>query len=223
MSFSWPGAETLDCESRIERECEEGLGLRLIQLPEIREGGGEKEVDEGRISIDLDAAAEPCHGLLVRAENQLGATRVLQPLPGETVARRKSESLVHMSFGLWGAADKNLCEADPAMSRGQVRIQDQCTLEFGNGLVRTLRLVQDAPQNLVGQWIVWPSREHPADRRFGRAEPRGSIVRQKGRAHVGVDSPDTEQCVDVIRIKLQGALKKNARLRHVFQGNSLVE
>ena len=74
-----------------------------------------------------------------------------------------------MRFRLSGATDKNLCETDSTMSSRQVRIQDQCTFEFGNGLVRTFGLMQDAPQNLVGQWVVWPSREHPADRRFGRA------------------------------------------------------
>ena len=55
------------------------------------------------------------------------------------------------------------------MCSGQVRIEGERTLEFGNGLVRALGLVQDAPQNLVRQWIVGPSREHLADRRFGRA------------------------------------------------------
>jgi hypothetical protein len=92
----------------------------------------------------------------------------LQPYPGETVARRKSESIVYVTFGLYGATDKNLCKTDSAVSSRQVRIQDQCTLELGNRLVRTLGLMQDAPQNLVGQWIVWPSRKHPADRRLCR-------------------------------------------------------
>jgi hypothetical protein len=37
-------AETLNCESRIERQSDAGLGASLVQLAEIREGGGEKEM-----------------------------------------------------------------------------------------------------------------------------------------------------------------------------------
>jgi hypothetical protein len=66
-------------------------------------------------------------------------------------------------------------------------------------------------------------RKHPADRRFGGCEPRGSIVRQKGRSHVGVDSSDAKQRVEVVRIERQGTPKKIARLCHIFQGNPLVE
>jgi hypothetical protein len=38
------GSETLDCESRIERQSCTGLGLRLVQLAEIRERRGEEEM-----------------------------------------------------------------------------------------------------------------------------------------------------------------------------------
>ena len=121
-----------------------------------------------------------------------------------------------MSFGLSGATNKNLCEADPAMSSGSRE------RSVRKGIGTTPGLVQDAAQSLVGQWIVWPSRKHPADSALLRPIS-ARYMRQKGCAHVGVDSPDAKQCVEVVWIKGQGALKKTARLRHVFQGNSLVE
>ena len=67
------GAETPYRESRIERQSDPGLGLRLVQLTEIREGGGEKEMGKRPISIELDTAAEPRDGLLVGPKSQLGA------------------------------------------------------------------------------------------------------------------------------------------------------
>ena len=80
----------------------------------------------------------------------------MQPEPGETVARREAKGLVYMSFGLFGATDKNLGETDVPVSVGQIWIQRQRSLELGNGLGRALGLVQDAAQNLVGQRIVRP-------------------------------------------------------------------
>ena len=59
------GAETLDCESRIERQSGPGLGLRLVQLAEICERGGEEEMRQRKSPVDLDTAAEPRDGLLV--------------------------------------------------------------------------------------------------------------------------------------------------------------
>ena len=70
----------------------------------------------------------------------LRAARDMQPEPGKTVARREAKRLVFMSFGLFGAAGEYLGETDVAVSGGQVRIQRQCPLEFGNALVRALGL-----------------------------------------------------------------------------------
>src|SRR4051794_12628378 len=62
--------KTLDCKSRIERLSDAGLGPRLVQLTQIREGGGEKEMRQRKSSVDLDRAAEPRDGLLIGANGQ---------------------------------------------------------------------------------------------------------------------------------------------------------
>ena len=61
-----------------------------------------------------------------------------------------------MSFGLFGATDKNLGVTDVPVSSGQIWIQCQRSLELGNGLIRAFGLGQDGPQNLVGPCIVGP-------------------------------------------------------------------
>ena len=48
------------------------------------------------------------------------------------------------------------------------------------------------------------------------AKPRVPVVRQISPAHRIVDPSDAEQRVEVVGIERQGALKKAARLRHIF-------
>jgi hypothetical protein len=156
LSLSWPARKTLDRESRIERQSGAGLGLRLVQPTEIREGGGKEEMRQRKRPVDLDTAAEPRDGLLVGAKSQLGPTGKKHPEPRTTIVRREAEGVVYMSFGLSGATSKNLGVTDIRVSGGQIRIQRQRSLELGNGLGRAVGHVQDAAQNLVGSCIVRP-------------------------------------------------------------------
>ena len=52
--------------------------------------------------------------------------------------------------------DENLGQTDVPLSSGQIRIQRQRPLEFGDALLRTVGLVQDAAHDLVGQGVIWP-------------------------------------------------------------------
>ena len=100
----------------------------------------------------------------------------MQPEPGKTVARRKAQGLVFMGFGFFRMADEYLGQTDVPLSSGQVRIERQRALEFGDALVRAIGLVQDAAHDLVGQRIVRPQRKHLGDRRFGRRKPSVPVV-----------------------------------------------
>src|SRR5450755_856147 len=97
-------AETLDCESRIERQSESGLGLRLIELAEIRKRGGEEEMRQRKSPVDVDTLAELRDALLVGAKLLLGAACELKPEPSRFVARGEAKGLVYVAFGLFGAA-----------------------------------------------------------------------------------------------------------------------
>jgi ADP-ribosylglycohydrolase len=151
LSLSWPRKRwTVKVESSVSPTRVSG---RLVQLTEIREGGGEKEMRQRKSPVDLDRAAEPRDGLLVGAKSQLGATRKKHPEPGTTIVRREAEGLGYMSFGLSGATDKKLGVTDIRVSGGQIWIQRQRPLELGNGLGRVVGLVEDAAHAVAeGSW-----------------------------------------------------------------------
>jgi hypothetical protein len=81
-----------------------------------------------------------------------------------------------MGSSFFWMTDKNLGETDISLSCGQVRIERQRPLEFGDALLRTVGLVQDAAHDLVGQGVVRPQRKHLGYRPFGRREARVKIV-----------------------------------------------
>ncbi len=105
--------------------------------------------------------------------------------------------------------DEYLGEADVPVSIGQVRIERQRSLEFGDALADALGLDQDAAHNLMGQRIVRPLRKHLGYRRFGRREPGVPVVRQIGSAHSIVDPSDAEQRVEIAGIDREGALENS--------------
>ena len=61
-----------------------------------------------------------------------------------------------MGFSFFRMTNKNLGETDVPVSNGQIRIQRQRPLEFGDALLRTVGLVQDAAHDLVGQGVIRP-------------------------------------------------------------------
>ena len=153
-------------EARVEREAGLGFGLRLFQLAEIRQRRGEEEMRQRDCTIVLDGATKQCDRLLVGAKSHLRGACEMQPEPGKTVARREAQSLFFMRLGFFGATDKHLGQTDVSMSCRQIRVQRQRPLEFGDALLRTVGLVQDAAHDLVGQRIVRPLREHLGYCRF---------------------------------------------------------
>ena len=87
-----------------------------------------------KISIDFDRAAEPCDRLLVVAKIEFGTANSRYPTEGEGVAGTETERFADMSFGFLAATDENLGHTDCSVSGGQIPIQSQCPLAFGDGL-----------------------------------------------------------------------------------------
>src|SRR5262245_45551500 len=93
----------------------------------------------GKISIDFDRAAEPRDRLLVVAEIEFGNASRRHPTEGESVTRTETERFADMSLGFIAATDEKLCHTDCSVSGGQIPVQSQCPLAFGNGLVSVIR------------------------------------------------------------------------------------
>ena len=91
---------------------------------------------EGIISVGLDAPAQPSDRFLVGAEQQFGETDKHHPPVGIGIARREAKRLVDMGLGLRAATEKKLGETDEGMSVGQIAIQRQRLLAFGDALGR---------------------------------------------------------------------------------------
>src|SRR5215468_7149376 len=93
----------------------------------------------GKISIDFDRAAEPRHRLPIVAEIEFGNANRRYPTEGKGVARAETERFADMSFSFLAAADEELGQTNCSVGGGQIPIQSQCPLAFGDGLVSELR------------------------------------------------------------------------------------
>ena len=61
------------------------------------------------------------------------------PTEGEGVTRTETERLADMSLSFLAATDENLGQTDYSVSGGQIPVQSQCPLAFGDGLVSVVR------------------------------------------------------------------------------------
>ena len=97
-------------------------GPSLLQPAEMRQGGGEIEVRDRKISVGLDGATQPRDRLLVGAEVQLGDACERQPEIDECIARTEAERLLDMSLGFLAATGDVFGETDLTVSVGQISI-----------------------------------------------------------------------------------------------------
>src|SRR5262249_55294669 len=93
----------------------------------------------GKISIDFDGAAEPRDRLLVIAEIEFGNASRRYPTEGEGVMRTETERFADVGLGFIAATDEKLGQTDCSVSGGQIPVQGQCPLAFGDGLLSVLR------------------------------------------------------------------------------------
>ena len=95
---------------------------------------------EREIAVGLDAPAKPGHRFGIVAAPQLGSTGKHHPAVGEDIAGREAEGLLDMGLGLLGSTEKALGHTDAGMRHGQISIQRQRLLAFGNTLGRSRRI-----------------------------------------------------------------------------------
>ncbi len=91
---------------------------------------GQVEMCDGIISIGLKASAQPHDRFGLGAELQFGNANIMQPSVNAVVARRKPQCFLNVGLGFLAAADKDLGDANGAMSIGQIPVQRQCPLAF---------------------------------------------------------------------------------------------
>jgi hypothetical protein len=143
------GAKATNGEAWIERKPGLCRGPRFIDPAEIRQGRGEIELPAGEISVKLKGAAKPYDGLLIAAQMELSEARHTDPLISVPVDRTDAERLLDMRLGFLAATDEVLSLAGAPVRTGQISIQFQRSLAFGDALHRPLEKHLDEAQLIV--------------------------------------------------------------------------
>src|ERR1700727_1707979 len=98
---------------------------------------------------------------------ELGGTYKLYPTVGSMVTRREAEGLIDMDLGFLGVTAKNLGKTDNSVSVGQISIQDQRALTFGNASGNAVADDMDSAHHQVSESMFGSQRQRPSQSRFG--------------------------------------------------------
>ena len=115
----------------------------------------------GKISVDLDATAQPSDRFLVGMSCNLAMPTNIIQLVSEDIARREAKRLVDMGLGLLAATEKIFGKTDERVRAGQISIQRQRLLAFGDALSRAVRKNLDDAQYQVGHARAWAPGTEP--------------------------------------------------------------
>ena len=91
------------------------------------------------------------------------------------IARTEAQGLGNVSLGFFGATDKNLTKSNRGMGVGEISIQLQCMLTFGDALRSALGEYVDKSQVQMAERMVRDRRQGFGQLRFGRREGRHGI------------------------------------------------
>src|SRR5215470_16839404 len=128
-----------DTETRIERKARLHCCPRLIQLTDLRQDSRQSEMHKGVISVAFKASAQPNKRFGVGALPKFGLTGKQTPDIDVGIVGREAERLLHMGFGFPAPTKKKLCSSDVAPRLGQIPIERQRPLAFGDALSRAVR------------------------------------------------------------------------------------
>jgi hypothetical protein len=142
-------------------------GLRIRELAEVRQGCREVELSNWMIAIDFNGAPRTRDGLLVSARMEPGGTNKLYPTVGSMVTRREAKGLTNMGLCFLGVTDKNFGKTDNSVCVGQISIQSQCALTFGNALGNAVGDDMNSAHHQVSEGMFGSQRQRPSQSRFG--------------------------------------------------------
>jgi hypothetical protein len=132
------GPEAGNGEARIGCKASLDGRMRFLDLAEVRQGCREVELCNWMIAIDFNGAPRTRDGLLVAAQMELRGADKLYPTVGSMVTRREANGLINMGLCFLGVTAKNLGKTDNSVSVGQISIQSQCALTFGNAMANAV-------------------------------------------------------------------------------------
>jgi hypothetical protein len=93
----------------------------------------------GEVPVGLRAPAQPNNRFGVGAVRKFGETDIHRPDVDAGIAGREPERLLGMGFGFCALTEKELRSPDIRVRSGQIPIQRQRPLAFGDALSRAVR------------------------------------------------------------------------------------
>jgi hypothetical protein len=116
-----------------------------------------------------------------------------------------------MGFRFLCSTEITFGKPNPHVSGGQISIQCQRALTFGDALSGTFGKDLDHAKETMRQSVVWRERKYLGQRRFGCHEACGPVASQHGSSPHGIDECRADDCFNVVRIQAQGLFEKPAR------------
>ena len=139
------------------------------------------------------------------------------------IARAEAQGLENMSLGLFGATDESLTESDTGVGRGEISVQRQRVLAFGDALCSALGVDVDiVPTHMCPR--AWSGTDDKALVSFASADAKAAtrIGHKEAYARGHVRKRRSNERIDIIGIGGERAIKKAARSRDIVSGYPLL-
>jgi hypothetical protein len=135
VAASRPGAKSADREAGHPRDADGGGIPGRGQAIRPYKRGGEIEVRQCVVRIDLDRSLQLVDRAVYPIQMQIGAAHEQMPDRQHRVARTQSHGLGDMRLGLLGASEKNLGDARVGMRIGVIGVELKRNLKFPKRLL----------------------------------------------------------------------------------------
>ncbi len=145
------GAVAADGEGGIDGKPFLSRGARLIESAEPRQGGRVVEMRGLEIAVDLDCAAQLRNRFLVFAEKDLRDACEGLPMLSGGIAGTEPQRILDVGLGILSSPEKSLRQTDPRVSGGEIPVDGQRAIEFGNALRGPICIHVDDSQTQVSQ------------------------------------------------------------------------
>ena len=140
------------------------------------------------------------------------------PRIGHRIARAEPQGLSDVSVRFISATDENLAQSDRGVGRGEISIEFQRMLTFGDALSRALGQYLDKSQKHMGGRVVRDQRQGFGQFRFGRREGGDGIGHKGHSALDDVHARRSHERVDIVGVGQQRPIEKAARLHQIVRG-----
>ena len=137
------------------------------------------------------------------------------------VAWREPECFHDVAFSLLGSTQIALAKSDPCMGGGQIPIQRQCPLTFGNALGGAFGENMDNSHQAMRPRVIGRVGKYLSQGRFDHPQRRRPVDQHGRRTH-GIDVGDAHHGFDIGGVQQERLLEERACLRQARRVRSTI-